>query len=394
MNQYATWLENETTLQALWNPPNTAPVPKRIVVVDDALTADDAFRLASQGTAMLWRGDYHNARQLLTALAHRVDRKNAARKKRGSGNGERHDKNDKNSGEAVDTSPRDEFNRHRMAQSQRAQLLNCVLVQVDQHFALSLRRAPDVSAACNSALGTLKEPFLVPLRALLGFIGAYEWQRKGVNVPLLPKPIHVPYGVFSPIRGEYLNLVSQAPLPQTSLAFDIGTGCGVIAALLAQRGIERVIATDCAPRALACARQNIENLGFANRIELINTNLFPQGQSDLIVCNPPWIPARPTTQIEAAIYDPDNQMLTGFLNGLRQHLTESGQAWLILSDLAVHLGLREPGFLSCAIEQAGLTVVGQLDTKPTHPKAVDEHDPLHKARSKETTTLWRLALSR
>ena len=51
------------------------PPPKRVQVVDDTLTADAAYRLASEGTALLWRGDFHNARQLLQAMARRADRK-------------------------------------------------------------------------------------------------------------------------------------------------------------------------------------------------------------------------------------------------------------------------------------------------------------------------------
>ena len=31
-----------------------------------------------------------------------------------------------------------------------------------------------------------------------------------------------------------------------------------------------------------------------------------------------------------------------------------------------------------------------LDARPTHPKTQDENDPLHIARSREVTTLWRL----
>src|SRR3546814_19409933 len=112
-------------------------------------------------------------------------------------------------------------------QSQRARLLNSLLVQVDAHGSIALKRAPDVKAACASVLGDTEEPFLLPLRALQGFIGAFEWRRKGVAVPTLAQPIHVHYGVFSPIRGEYLDLVANAPLPATSLAFDIGTGSGV-----------------------------------------------------------------------------------------------------------------------------------------------------------------------
>ena len=38
-----------------------------------------------------------------------------------------------------------------------------------------------------------------------------------------------------------------------------------------------------------------------------------------------------------------------------------------------------------------LKVVGRLDARPRHPKAMDRSDPLYPARSKEVTTLWRLA---
>jgi hypothetical protein len=32
-----------------------------------------------------------------------------------------------------------------------------------------------------------------------------------------------------------------------------------------------------------------------------------------------------------------------------------------------------------------------MDTKPTHPRAADDTDPLHAARAAEVTSLWRLA---
>ena len=58
--------------------------------------------------------------------------------------------------------------------------------------------------------------------------------------------------------------------------------------------------------------------------------------------------------------------------------------------LAEHLGLRAEGELLKLIEAAGLSVKGKLDARPTHPKTQDETDPLHVARSREVTTLWRL----
>jgi methylase of polypeptide subunit release factors len=222
-------------------------------------------------------------------------------------------------------------------------------------------------------------------------IGAHEWRKKGVDIPALGERIHPHYGVFSPVRGEYVQLVAEAPLPTSKLAFDIGTGTGVLAALLAKRGVKHVIATDQDPRALACARQNIARLGLKGRVEVVEADLFPEGRAPLIVCNPPWLPARANSPLEHAIYDPESRMLLGFLNGLAAHLEPGGEGWLILSDLAEHLGLRSRESLLAAIEAAGLNVVGRLDTKPTHPRAADATDPLHAARAAEVTSLWRLA---
>ena len=59
-----------------------------------------------------------------------------------------------------------------------------------------------------------------------------------------------------------------------------------------------------------------------------------------MVCNPPWVPAKPSSAIEHAVYDPDSRMLRGFLAGLAAHLEAGGEGWLILSDLAEHFGLR------------------------------------------------------
>lgn len=371
---YVEWTESEQTCGARWLPENNGPPPKRIITADDTLNADSAYRLVSQGTSLLWRGDFQNARQLLQALTRRIDKK-------------------KKPPRAGDTSatPHEVFNRHRLQQSQRAQLLNQLLIELDADAGIALRRAPDVQAACRAAVGETREPFLLSLRALQGLIGAHEWRKKGVAVPALAQNIHVHYGVFSPNRGEYIDLVAQAPLPRTDLAFDIGTGSGVLAAVLARRGIAKVVATDQDPRALACARENIERLGFSQIIELRQADLFPQGKSGLIVCNPPWLPAKPTTPIEHAIYDPESSMLLGFLNGLAGHLASDGEGWLIMSDLAEHLGLRSREFLLQAIAGAGLRVAGRLDARAQHPKAADASDPLHAARSAEVTSLWRLA---
>lgn len=362
------WHTGDTEHTALWRSEGGWPVPRRVVVVDDTLTADAAYRLAKSGTGMLWAGDFQNARQLLTALGRRVDRHRRT--------------------PAVDL--RAAFEAHRTEALRRARLLGLVLVPLDTDYALTLRRAPDVRQASTEAYGPTDRPSVTSLRELLGVIGAHEWRTKGVPIPALGGRIHPHFGVFSPVRGEYLDLIATAPLATPAVAFDIGTGTGVIAALLAQRGVGRVVATDLEPRALACARDNLQRLGYSAQVELVEADLFPAERADLVVCNPPWLPASAAVGTDFAVYDPDSRMLRGFLAGLVEHLTETGEGWLILSNLAELLGLRSRGDLLDLIDDAGLTVIARLDIRPTHRKVTDATDPLHAARAAEVTSLWRL----
>ena len=376
------WNEQGEVRNARWRSESGAPAPRRVVLADDTMSADSAYRLACAGTALLWRGDFQNARQLLQALMRRTDRKpekaaaKAAKK-------------------MAAATPAEQFHLHRQAQSQRARTLAALVIPVEGDYSIDLRRAPDWRAACQEAWGPATgEASVVALRELLGLVGAHEWRKKGVEIPALgagpDNRIHPHYGVFSPVRGEYIDLVAQAPLPSKELAFDIGTGTGVLAAVLARRGVRRIVATEQAPRALACAQDNLQRLGLQGRVELLEADLVPPGRAPLVVCNPPWLPARPSSSIEQAVYDEGSRMLQGFLAGLREHLEPGGEGWLVLSDLAEHLGLRTREQLLEWITAAGLRVLGREDVRPHHAKAQDAADALHAARAAEVTSLWRL----
>ncbi len=374
------WTEGGETRSALWRSESGMPAPKKVVIADDKTPADVAYRLACEGTALLWRGDFQNARQLLQALARRTDHKS--------------DKSKRAKAPKVAATAAEAFHLHRQAQSQRARTLAMLLLPFEADYTIPLRRAPEVKLACNEAYGRGEEPFVASMRELLGVIGAHEWRKNGVAIPALDgERIHPHYGVFSPIRGEYVDLVANTALPPgAKVAFDIGTGTGVLAAVLAKRGLQHIVATDLDQRALSCARDNLHRLGVEQQIELMKADLFPERRADLVLCNPPWLPGRPSSSLESAVYDPDSRMLKGFLSGVAAHLAPDGQAWLILSDLAEHLGLRPRAELDAWIAAGGLRVIERHDVRPTHPRASDATDPLHAARSKEVTSLWRLAI--
>ena len=384
------WHEADQPRTARWRSEREAPVPARVVLADDTLPADTAYRMACEGTGLLWRGDFQNARHLLLALARRADRV-PRRRSRGPA--------------AVlppagVEAPGVAFHRHRQAQAQRARVLGQVLIPLAGDYGIDLRRAPDLRLSCAQAWGPADGAASVTsLRELLGVVSAFEWRKKGVPFAALgPAPdnrIHPHYGVFSPVRGEYVDLVAYTTLPAGAqmLALDIGTGTGVLAAVLARRGVRRVLATEQDTRALACAQDNFTRLELAGQVQLLAADLFPSAPHEraaLVVCNPPWLPARAGSPIERAVYDEDSRMLRGFLAGLAAHLLPLGEGWLILSDLAEHLGLRTRAALLAWIESAGLQVLGRIDTRPRHPKAADAQDPLHAARAAEVTSLWRL----
>ena len=417
------WMQDGVAHTAQWRSERGAAAPQRVVMANDTTTADEAYRHACAGTAMLWEGDFFNARQLLQAMARRCDAV-PQRKRR----------------KTVLEAPKptagtaEAFHQHRQAQAQRARVLGMLLMPLEADYGMALRRAPDMRQACAHAWGTAMpdtQASVASLRELLGLSSAEEWRRVGVEVAALGAAplnrIHPHYGVFSPARGEYVDLVARAPLPPAALqlgtetdlskgaytaskalaesgahtgaqvglagAFDIGVGSGVLSAMLARRGVPRITATDQDPRALACAAANLTQLGVAEQVTLLQTDLFPPGTAPLVVCNPPWLPARASSPIERAVYDEGSRMLKGFLAGLASHLSPGGEGWLILSDLAEHLGLRTRTELMTWIEEAGLTVLGKLDARPVHGKATKATDALHAARAAEVTSLWRLGVA-
>lgn len=366
------WREGPAARSAAWLSLGTA-APARVGLAGDETTAAAALARVRGGEALLYRGDFQNARQLLAAVGRRLGRRRPAR-------------------DADDRAGawRAERERRRVEH----EVLSRLLVPAEEGFRVPLRRAPDVAAALREALGEgAPLPGLVPLRELLGMIGAHEWRRRGVPVPALGASVHPHHGVYAPVRGEYVELVARAAAEWPVLgkrALDVGTGTGVLAFVLA-RGGARVVATDVEPRAVACARENAARLSLDDRVEVVEADLFPEGRYDLVVSNPPWLPDAARTPLERAVYDPGGAFLERLVLGLPARLAPGGEAWVVISDLAELLGLRAPRHVAALAERAGLRVRDVREAPAAHPRARDASDPLHAFRAREVTRLWRLA---
>ncbi|NUL48736.1 class I SAM-dependent methyltransferase [Cellulosimicrobium funkei] len=384
-NPTLTWEQAGVTACATWWSANGRPAPKKLVAVDDRLTTVQAVKYAAQGTAMLWLGDFYNAKQILSAIDRRLAKGRsgaAARPVLGDA---------------------DAFYRLRQARAQRSRMMSLMLVPLTFDAPggapiVPLPRAPQVGPAIEFAYaqqaGFGEGNAVVSLQELIGVQSAHQWYLTGIDIPAVNGRIHPHYGTFLPTRHEYVDLVAQAPLSNPELAFDVGTGTGMLAAVLVNRGVKKVVGTDIHQRAVDCANDNFARLGIQDAAEAQLTSMFPDGRAPLIVCNPPWLPGSAATTLDAAVYDPGSSMLLQFLAGLPHHLTDDGEGWLVLSDLAEVLGLRSRQLLLDAMDQAGLEVVDRLDTTPRHQRATDPSDLLHAARSREVTSLWRLRTRR
>ncbi|MGB7535925.1 MAG: methyltransferase, partial [Azonexus sp.] len=159
------WQEAGVERAVRWRSEAGVAAPESVVVADDTLKADAAYRLAVQGTAILWRGDYQNARNLLQALARRVDR------------------GPREGAQQKPATPAAAFLQHREAQGRRAAVLGRLLVPLTADYRVPLRRGQDVAAACLEALGPGGEDSVISLRGLLALVSAHEWRKKGIPVP-------------------------------------------------------------------------------------------------------------------------------------------------------------------------------------------------------------------
>ena len=161
-------------------------------------------------------------------------------------------------------------------------------------------------------------------------------------------------GVFNPalfrVTPVFLEWLGEGLVPAGSKVLDLGTGTGVLAIAAASQAA-RVVAVDSNPTAVECARINAGTNSVEDRMEARLGDLFAPvagERFDLVLCNPPYFPGRPSSELEAAFRA--GNFARRFAHGLGDHLTHDGRALVILSSIG-----DEAGFLA-AFAEAGLVV--------------------------------------
>jgi release factor glutamine methyltransferase len=132
-----------------------------------------------------------------------------------------------------------------------------------------------------------------------------------------PVTVHVGPGVFIP-RPETESLLEWAlaqPLSPSPVIVDLCTGSGALAVAFSKyRPGARVLAVDDSEDALAYARRNTAG----TPVELIQADVTApgllaelDGQVDLVVANPPYIPDGTALEPEVAQHDPPHALFGG-----------------------------------------------------------------------------------
>ncbi|GAB4170912.1 MAG: peptide chain release factor N(5)-glutamine methyltransferase [Geothermobacteraceae bacterium] len=184
-------------------------------------------------------------------------------------------------------------------------------------------------------------------------------------------------GVLIP-RADTEVLVEEAlaRMADTGTLLDVGTGSGCIAlSLLHERQGWRGVGLDCSEEALRIARANAAALGLAGRIDLARGELtmLPEGPFDLIVSNPPYIPAADLADLMPEVRDHEPRLaLDGGPDGLQAYRQLAGQVnrlppggWLL-----VEVGIGQAQTVRDLLAEAGLTDLFVRDDYAGIPRVV------------------------
>jgi release factor glutamine methyltransferase len=172
-----------------------------------------------------------------------------------------------------------------------------------------------------------------PLAYILGMWGFRRLTLRLDRRALIPRP------ETEVLVERCLALLSSSAAPRV---LDIGVGSGAIAlAIVDEHRGARVVATDNSADALALAAENRARLGLADRVELVEGELFAgcAGPFDLVVSNPPYVAPEEIDLLEPEVrdYEPRRALVaTGvteqIVAGARDVLAPGGALALEVAD--------------------------------------------------------------
>lgn len=232
--------------------------------------------------------------------------------------------------------PDQSFQGQRESRSMYRELSHRLLLKVSNNKLL-VRKAPEI--------GWLKllypglSEFLLPFPQVQGLNSAWQWYEKGIFIPVAGRKIYPWFGTYFPTRFEHLELFDnwlKEYKGEKKSATDVGIGSGILTFLLLKHGFGKVCGTDSNPNAIIGLDEHLKKHRLLTKVELIHGDLFGNNpsESELIVFNPPWLPADTNIEgIDSAIYY-DADLFPRFFVEAARRLKKGGRVVILFSNLA------------------------------------------------------------
>lgn len=161
---------------------------------------------------------------------------------------------------------------------------------------------------------------------------------------------------------------------------DLCTGSGCVGIALARfLPDSRVVLADVSPAALRVATENVRRCGLGTRALAVGADVLhspsPQlGSFDLIVCNPPYIPAREIPTLDASVREHEPHLaLDGGEDGLRFYRAILGGWKSLLRQsgwLCFEVGETQAGEVEKLMRLAGLRSIGRAKDSAGYDRVV------------------------
>ena len=264
------------------------------------------------------------------------------------------------------------------------------LVLLVSNNKLTVRKSPEIGWL-KSLYPDMPE-FLLPFPQVQGLNSSWQWQEKGIFIPVLGRKIRPFFGTYFPTRFEHLILFDnwmKRYEGEKKSAIDIGIGSGVLSLQMLKHGFGKIYATDTNPNAIVGVNEELKRSRLESKVDLMHGDLFANcsEETELIVFNPPWLPASHDLEgIDQAIYY-DKGLFPRFFAEAVKHLKPNGQVAILFSNLGEITGVGEEHPIKKELAEGG-RFKEELFIYKAVKAASTKTQRNQKWRSQEKVELW------